>query len=138
MNDVKYWNLSFALPGSWLGLRNMTYRFRGISRFEKKITVSKHFFFKDRKSPLTYTIISADLCSGLAQPALQSFSKMSFVWKYYKVCKQPLIEARDAEEEKNIVACRAWFKMQEILEENPKFRIFGLYLREELIVFRKV
>ncbi len=36
--------------------------------------------------------------TALAQTALKSFSKFSFVWKYYQVCKQPLTEARDAED----------------------------------------
>ncbi len=36
--------------------------------------------------------------TALAQTALKSFSKFSFVWKYDQVCKQPLTEARDAED----------------------------------------
>ncbi len=36
--------------------------------------------------------------TALAQTALKSFSKFSFVWKYYQVCKQLLTEARDAED----------------------------------------
>ncbi len=33
-----------------------------------------------------------------AQTALHSFSKMTFIWKYYEVCKRPLTSAREAED----------------------------------------
>ncbi len=49
---------------------------------------------------------------NLQTTALKSFSKFSFVWKYYKSRKQPLTEARDAEDgHKNINSCSSLSKL---------------------------
>ncbi len=71
-------------------------------------------FYKDRKSPGTCRIISADLCSGLAQTALQSFSKN---------CVEILQ-----------ILQTAFNRSQKYWGKN----ISWMYVWEELIVFRKV
>ncbi len=57
----------------------------------------------NRQSAIIFNIFfKAHLCSGLAQTALQLFSKISFMWKYYEVCIWPLRESRDAEDGCNV------------------------------------
>ncbi len=50
-------------------------------------------------SPTPYLELTG-FVTALAQTALKSFSKFSFVWKYYQVCKQPLTETETLKTEK--------------------------------------